>query len=193
MHARQEGRVFQWERRSATRGTRTAQAWSCTATMVPALCWTMTSLSSALTAPNRPADNVAGKLPSPNPASWRTRNGGRSPMRQWTSGLRGMSAARQIGSSAVVCSRVCRRGGLVNGLSTLLPETKRDQHLREHPMLGRRLPLNRSNAVQRLLPQSWTIFLITRRSQVQILPPPPRKPWSATTAGQGFVVHRPDF
>ncbi len=38
-----------------------------------------------------------------------------------------------------------------------------------------------------------TVGLITRRSQVQILPPPLRKPWSATMAGQGFVVHRPDF
>jgi hypothetical protein len=37
------------------------------------------------------------------------------------------------------------------------------------------------------------VALITRRSQVQILPPPLKKPWSATMAGQGFVVQRADF
>ena len=35
--------------------------------------------------------------------------------------------------------------------------------------------------------------LITRRSQVQILPPPTRKPRSDPMPDLGFVVHRPDF
>ena len=49
----------------------------------------------------------------------------------------------------------------------------------------------RSDQVKSLLPgtqQSCGCGLITRRSQVQILPPPLSKPWSATMAGQGFVV-----
>ena len=53
-----------------------------------------------------------------------------------------------------------------------------------------------SEQVKRLLPgtqQSFGRGLVTRRSQGHILAPPLKKPWSATMAGQGFVVHRPDF
>ncbi len=51
--------------------------------------------------------------------------------------------------------------------------------------------LTRTNTDESAREQTSLLRLITRRSQVQILSPPtlsppPSKPWSATTAGQGF-------
>jgi hypothetical protein len=54
----------------------------------------------------------------------------------------------------------------------------------------------RCEQVKGLLPgtqQSFGCGLITRRSQVQILPPPPRKPRSGPMPDLGFTLPGPDF
>ena len=99
-------------------------------------------------------------------------------------------AEPRIVGRALATTRRTRRGfrGRVINLSLRLDATMTNERIREPTASRRKVALSRTDADQRIREQTMTVGLITRRSQVQILSPP-KKPWSATTAGQGFVVH----
>jgi hypothetical protein len=87
--------------------------------------------------------------------------------------VRGCGHRRLSASAGDRSQWAAKSAGLVNAMSTLLRLGSADERPRVPTRLTALAGVNRTNATRDRLPQTLTVPLITRRSQVQILPPPP--------------------